>query len=423
MNILSKTYLLSFLTMGNHVVLAEASKQSVAMNGESSATLQALPSVDVILGRQGDTAQKWLTIEGLWPFFYKEQQLLFLQGGMHRQQQRNLLSLGLGWRYFPEVHWGLGYNLFYDQETKRQQRRLGVGGEAWWRSLTLAVNGYLPVNGWKSAHDLTGYRQRTASGYDATLRGYLPALPHLGVSLRTVRYWGHEVALANEQQSHRNPQQCGWGVSYTPVPLLTLAYQRHADSSNTKHQISAVLSYHFSLPLFQQLDPQKVFVLHSAEGQRLARVQRERMIVVKYAKIADPAEAAVKELEAAVKVAVKELQAAEKAVKELEAAEKAAIEIKKAADKKLKEKVESRRQKEQIFHMLKGQEGAKIARKEFRKATVEADTASEEAKAASEQAAVIIKIKQNKLMVARAAVKKLEQLRKKYKNLNSTKVE
>ncbi|WP_253305994.1 inverse autotransporter beta domain-containing protein [unidentified bacterial endosymbiont] len=395
MNTLLKTSLLCYLAVGTNVVVARALEQPLAMAGESSATLQTLPAVDVILGRQEDAAQKFSTIEGLWPFFYEEQQLLFLQGGWHRQQQRNLLSLGLGWRYFPKVHWGLGFNLFYDQETKRQQRRLGLGGEAWWQSLTLAVNGYLPVNGWKSAHELTGYRQRTASGYDATLRGYLPALPHLGVSLRTVRYWGDEVALDSEQQRHRNPQQWGWGVSYTPVPLLTLAYQRQAGCGNAKHQISAVLSYRFSLPLSQQLDPQQVFVLHSAEGQRLARVQRERMIVVKYAKIADPAEEALKEAEALEAAAVRKLKEAEAEVARARNAVAVAKKEEEEAVKTLTERVRKALTEAEIKALT---EAERKTREAAEKDLGQAEAARDAARAVVEQAV--------------NAVKKLEQLRK-----------
>jgi Inverse autotransporter, beta-domain len=289
MKTLLKTSLLSYLAISTLVVSAAAPEKPWATSVESSATLQALPSVGVLLGSQGNNAHRRVSMEGLWPFFLEEQQLLFLQGGWQRQQQRNLLSFGVGWRYFPEIRWGVGCNLFYDQETTRHPRRLGWGAEAWWQLLTLAVNGYLPVNGWRNAHDLTGYQQRLASGYEVTLRGYLPALPHLGASIRTARYFGDEVTLGSEQQRYRNPQRWSWGMSYTPIPLLTLAYQRQTGRGDAKHQIRAVLSYRFSLPLSQQLDPQQVSWLHSAEGQRLTHVQRERLMAFTCSKTADSA--------------------------------------------------------------------------------------------------------------------------------------
>lgn len=287
MNSLFNTSMFCSLAISATVVMAGGMEPPLATSGESSAALRALPTVHVALGGPQEEANEQVSIEGFCPFSRQEQQLLFLQGGWQRQQQRNLLSFGVGWRYFPEMHWGVGGNLFYDQDTTRRQRRVGVGVEAWWQSLTLAVNHYLPANGWRAARDLKAYQQRSANGYDVTLRGYLPVLPHIGASVRYAHYFGDEVALGGVQQRYRNPKQWRWGIDYTPIPLLTLAYHRQAGlSGHSKHQISAVLSYRFSLPLSQQVDPNQVTLLHSAKGQQLARVQREQIMALKYAKVA-----------------------------------------------------------------------------------------------------------------------------------------
>lgn len=68
------------------------------------------------------------------------------------------------------------------------------------------------------------------------------------------------------------------------MPLLTLSYHRHASpSARAKQQISVTLTYRFSLSLLQQVDPNQVAALYSALGQRLAPVQREQWIALKYA--------------------------------------------------------------------------------------------------------------------------------------------
>ncbi len=283
MNSLLNTSLFCFLATSATVVIAGGTAQPLATRGESLVTLKGLPSVHVAFGGPQEEANEQVSIEGFCPFSRQEQQLLFLQGGWQRQQQRNLLSFGVGWRYFPEIHWGVGSNLFYDQDTTRRQRRLGLGAEAWWQSLTLAVNG------WRTARDLKAYQQRPANGYDVSLRGYLPVLPHMGASVRYAHYFGDEVALGGLQQRYRNPKQWRWGIDYTPIPLLTLAYHRQAGlGGHSRHQISAVLSYRFSLPWEQQVDPNQVTRLHSAEGQRLALVRREQLMALRYAKIALP---------------------------------------------------------------------------------------------------------------------------------------
>ncbi|WP_253306579.1 inverse autotransporter beta domain-containing protein [unidentified bacterial endosymbiont] len=271
------------------VMAAENTKNPLVASRQPAATVQTLPSVHATVGGSREEANQQVSLEGFWPFFRQEQQVLFLQGGWQRQQQRNLLSLGLGWRYLPESHWGLGCHVFYDQDTTQQQQRLGLGAEAWWQSLKLAVNGYLPASSWRAAREVAGYQQRPASGYDVTLQGYLPALPQIGASVRYAHYFGDEVTLGGVQQRYRNPQQWRWGVDVTPIPLLTLAYHRQAGlSGQSKHQFSAVLNYRFALPLSQQLDPHQVTLLHSAERQPLARVLREQLMALKYAKIATP---------------------------------------------------------------------------------------------------------------------------------------
>lgn len=289
MNCLLHTLLPCWLIITTTVVIAAGiSKKPLATQGKDSVSLPVPPSFHLTLDAPVEEANQCVLLEGVGSLMQREQQLLFLQGAWQRQQQRNLLSLGLGWRYFPESPWGMGYHLFYDQEITRRQRRIGLGAEAWWQSLTLAVNSYLPANGWRVAGDLTGYHQRPANGYEVTLRGVLPTLPHLGASVRYAHYLGDKVALG-AAPPYRNQQQWRWGIDYTPIPLLTLAYRRQAGlSGHAKQRISVVLSYRFWLPLLKQLDPQQVSLLHSAKRRCLARVRRDYVMVLECVKRAVP---------------------------------------------------------------------------------------------------------------------------------------
>lgn len=289
MNCLLYALLPCWLVISTTVVIAAGIPENpLATGGKASVTLPAPPSFHLTVDAPLEEANQCVLLEGVGSLMQREQQLLFLQGAWRRQQQLNLLSLGLGWRYFPESHWGMGYHLFYDQETTRQQRRVGLGAEAWWQSLTLTVNGYLPANGWRIAGDLKGYQQRPANGYDVTLRGVLPTLPQLAASVRYAHYLGDQVAVADAHPS-RNRQRWRWGINYTPIPLLTLAYRRQADlSGHVKQRISVVLSYRFWLPVLKQLDPRQVSLLHSAKRRRLARVCRDYVMVLEYVKRAVP---------------------------------------------------------------------------------------------------------------------------------------
>lgn len=266
------------------VIAAGSTADYWTISGKPYAIFQALPSVQFTVRAPLKKSHQPLLIEGFWPLMQQEHLLLFLQGSRQRQEQHTVLNLGMGWRYFPEIRWGVGYNLFYDQDITRQQRRLGLGAEAWLHSLTLAVNSYFPVNDWQTAHDSRDYQRRPARSYDVTLQGHLPNLPHLGASLHYARYVGNEVAWGIKRPCYRNPQQWRWGIDITPIPLITLAYHQHVGfRAQAKQQFSVVLTYRFSLSLSQQLDANQVTKLHSAEGQRLATVQREQVMVLNYA--------------------------------------------------------------------------------------------------------------------------------------------
>ncbi|MEW9906359.1 MAG: inverse autotransporter beta domain-containing protein, partial [Candidatus Symbiodolus clandestinus] len=263
-------------------------KKPVAIMSKKAITTQTAASMQLAAGGQLDNRDDRVFIEGLWPFMRQEQQLLFLQGGWQRQQRNSQISLGMGWRYFPEAQWGVGYNLFYDQDMRQHQHRIGWGVEAWLHSMKLLVNGYLPANDWREARDLPEYQQRAARGYDITLRGYLPALPQLGASMRYTHYFGDAVAWGDREKRYKNPQQWRWGIDYTPVPLLTLAYYHHTGfSGQTKHRLGMELTYRFNLSLAQHLDPKQIVELYSAQGQRWSRVSRDQM-ALNYTKVTSP---------------------------------------------------------------------------------------------------------------------------------------
>jgi hypothetical protein len=131
MNYLLHASLSCCLAISTTAVLAAGNmKNPLSTSEESSAIFQDLPSIHLAVAGPWAKANQQGLIEGFWPFMQQQEQLLFLQGGWQRQQQHNLLSAGLGWRYFPETDWGVGSNLFYDQDLTRQHRRIGLGAEA-----------------------------------------------------------------------------------------------------------------------------------------------------------------------------------------------------------------------------------------------------------------------------------------------------
>ncbi len=120
-----------------------------------------------------------------------------------------------------------GVNLFFDHDLTRYHSRLGLGGEYWRDYLKLGANGYLRLTGWRDAPELDNdYEARPANGWDVRAEGYLPAYPQLGAKLMYEQYYGDEVALFGRDHRQKDPHAFTAGLSYTPVPLVSLSAEQ-----------------------------------------------------------------------------------------------------------------------------------------------------------------------------------------------------
>lgn len=250
----------------NH--LAKKSQQWLNQWGEAEIALQ---------GSRSDRLQG--NVGMLLPLQQSSQQLLFTQGGWHRDQEGTLLSLGIGqrWFYSADSYWG--YNLFYDHRRHGQHQRLGLGVEQRHSSLIWNLNGYLPL----SPRRLVANRAdwvRPARGIDLHLQYQPPQQPHWQVNLTTERYFG-TIPAVRDHTLQRNPTAVTLGVAYTPLPLVTAGYGFKLGSGRQRsHQLQLTLHYQLGVPLAHQLDPQQVAATHSVDRNRLALVQRNFRMVL-----------------------------------------------------------------------------------------------------------------------------------------------
>lgn len=248
--------------------LAQKSQQWLNQWGEVEIALQSSRSD----GLQGSVAL-------LLPLEQSPQQLLFTQGGWHRDQEGTLLSLGVGQRWFYSAHSHWGCNLFVDYRRHDQHQRLGLGAEQRHSSLVWNLNGYLPL----SPRRLVANRAdwvRPARGFDLRLQYQPPQQPHWRVNLTTEHYWGTIAATRDHGRQH-NPTAVTLGVAYTPLPLVTAGYDFKVGTGQQRsHQLQLTLHYHLGVPLAHQLDPQQVAATQSLEGNRLNLVQRSRHLVL-----------------------------------------------------------------------------------------------------------------------------------------------
>ena len=217
----------------------------------------------------------------------KKQNLLFSQIGGRRNDDQNIINLGVGYRYFADK-WMGGVNLFYDRQISHNaHQRLGVGGELGWDNLKISANGYKRLSGWMDSREYGDYQERVADGYDIRAEGYFPAWPQLGAKLTWEKYYGDNVALFGDDEDDRqqDPHALTAGLNYTPFPLVTVGLdQKFGKEDQQDTQINLSLNWAAGVPLKDQIDPSQVKQQRSLLGSRMALVNRNNNIVLDYRK-------------------------------------------------------------------------------------------------------------------------------------------
>lgn len=182
---------------------------------KSMATGATVSTVEQWLGQFGTAKAKLnldddFTLDGssldvLLPLYDQQDNLLFTQLGYRNKDSRNTLNAGLGFRTF-HGNWMYGINSFYDDDVTGNNRRLGVGLEAWTDYLKLGANSYTSLTDWHQSRDFADYDERPADGFDIRAEGWLPAYPQLGGKLVYEQYRGDEVALFSKDDRSSDPK-------------------------------------------------------------------------------------------------------------------------------------------------------------------------------------------------------------------------
>lgn len=206
--------------------------------------------------------------------------LTFSQLGLHDTGDGVVGNAGLGQRW-DAGNWLLGYNGFVDRVFSSGLQRASLGTEAWNDNLRLSANYYMPLSDWKNLGN--SQQQRMARGYDITSQTYLPFYRQLGVSVSYQQYLGENVDLFNSGNRYHNPSAMSFGLSYTPVPLVTLsATHKTSSAGETQDQLGLKLNYRFGVALRRQLDASNVDEARSLRGSRYDIVSRSDTPVLSF---------------------------------------------------------------------------------------------------------------------------------------------
>lgn len=207
--------------------------------------------------------------------------LTWSQVGFTQKDEGTIGNIGAGQRWVAG-DWLLGYNAFYDNQLATQLQRAGFGTEAWGEYLRLSANYYQPLASWQDGDNET-LEQRLARGYDITAQAWLPFYRHIITSLSFEKYYGNSVDLFDSGTGYRNPVAVTMGLSYTPIPLLTLTAQhKQGESGVSQDNLGLKLNYRFGVPVAKQLSAAEVATTSSLRGSRYDNVERDSLPVMEY---------------------------------------------------------------------------------------------------------------------------------------------
>lgn len=112
-----------------------------------------------------------------------------------------------------------------------------------------------------------------------------PSATAVGGKLTYEQYYGQEVGLFGKDNRQRDPHAITAGITYTPVPLITLsAEQRQGKSSENDTRFGVDMNYQLGVPWQQQVNPDAVAAMRSLAGSRYDLVERNNNIVLEYRK-------------------------------------------------------------------------------------------------------------------------------------------
>ena len=234
------------------------------------------------VGLQVDNEGSFTGSRGSWfiPWQDNQRYLTWSQLGLTQQDGGLVSNTGIGQRWVRDG-WLLGYNTFYDNLLDENLPRGGVGAEAWGEYLRLSANYYQPLSSWQDR--FATQEQRMARGYDLTAQMRMPFYQHLNTSVSVEQYFGDQVDLFHSGTGYHNPVAVNLGLSYTPVPLITVTAQhKQGENGVSQNNLGLKLNYRFGVPLKKQLMVSEVANSRSLRGSRYDDPQRNNLPTLEY---------------------------------------------------------------------------------------------------------------------------------------------
>ena len=119
--------------------------------------------------------------------------LTFFQGSIIRQNNRETLNLGIGYRQLSEDEkWIYGVNAFHDYENTYSHSRMSIGAELRSSAFEVNANNYFAISGAKTGKN--GNTERALDGYEIEVGGQVPYIPSAKIFVKNWKWEGYQTA-------------------------------------------------------------------------------------------------------------------------------------------------------------------------------------------------------------------------------------
>lgn len=266
------------------------------------ATSAAAQGIESLLSKKGkakvgisanvDTGDVDYSIDYLHPLLETEGSTTFGQVGLRTSNEREIGSVGLGYRKEVTDDLMLGANVFLDQDFSRDHTRASVGVEAWVEAARLSANYYTPLSGWKKSkdHELNSdpenkiLEERAAKGWDVNVDAPIPGYQQLAVTGKYFQWKGDKVDVQGSRNDvEKNPKGYSAGIKWQPVPLVGFtADHSKVTGSDSDFSAGMDLTWSFDRSLKDQLDGTKAYAVKPLDQARKEFVNRNYEMVLEY---------------------------------------------------------------------------------------------------------------------------------------------
>ena len=208
-----------------------------------------------------------------------EGNLTFFQGSIIRQNNRDIINLGIGYRQLSnDEKWIYGLNAFHDYESTYEHSRWSIGAELRSSAFEINANKYFAISGAKTGRN--GNTERALDGYEIEIGGQVPYVPSAKIFAKQWKWEGY-------QTSDTKGKTYSLQINAPIAPNITLeAGTKDFDTGTDIDFVNLTYEIGFGDDTSQQDDPipsliaDQAFNNKSMKDKMLEKVRRKNQIVI-----------------------------------------------------------------------------------------------------------------------------------------------